>query len=107
MSAATPCAASDFSMPTWIAPKLPPPANTKAVLTWLAASDADTVSSPRVMASTRRWAGYSNGSGRRASGQTLDVVPADAGIQNDKRAWVHRAVAPAHNNSILWVWAPA
>src|SRR5262245_16912823 len=41
-----PCAASDCSMPTWIAPKLPPPANTKAVLVALAVSDADTASSP-------------------------------------------------------------
>src|ERR1043165_6197211 len=31
MSAAMPCVASECSMPTWTAPKLPPPANTKAV----------------------------------------------------------------------------
>src|ERR1700726_3817873 len=31
MSAAIPQAASDRSMPTWTAPKLPPPAKTKAV----------------------------------------------------------------------------
>src|SRR6516165_1996298 len=31
MSAVTPCATSDCSMPTWIAPKLPPPARTNAV----------------------------------------------------------------------------
>src|SRR5262245_39490266 len=46
MSAVMPWAASDCSMPTWIAPKLPPPARTNAVLTGLAASDADTASSP-------------------------------------------------------------
>src|SRR4029453_13744198 len=45
MSAEMPWAASDCSMPTWIAPKLPPPANTKAVLAGLLSPDADKASS--------------------------------------------------------------
>src|SRR6266550_8644450 len=35
MSATMPCVASECSMPTWMAPKLPPPAKTNAVFLWL------------------------------------------------------------------------
>src|SRR5262245_46923347 len=83
-------------MPTWIAPKLPPPANTKAVLVALPASDADTASS---LAASRVRAGvvgiYSSGGGRQASGQTFDVVPAKAGSHTHRRKLSRRTVAPA------------
>src|ERR1700722_14814368 len=39
-----PWAASECIMPTWMAPKLPPPANTRAVLAGPAWSDRDKVS---------------------------------------------------------------
>src|ERR1700722_3943917 len=48
MSAEIPCAASECIMPTWMAPKLPPPANTKAVLAALVAgaTESDTDKAP-------------------------------------------------------------
>ena len=46
MSAAMPWAASECSMPTWMAPKLPPPANTKAVFDGPISSRTDTHTLP-------------------------------------------------------------
>src|SRR3954465_13055960 len=34
ISATTPCLTSECSMPTWMAPRLPPPAKTNAVFGW-------------------------------------------------------------------------
>ena len=41
MSAFKPCATSARSMPTWTAPKLPPPANTSAVFGLPASAEGD------------------------------------------------------------------
>src|ERR1700722_19846787 len=56
MSAEIPCAASECIMPTWMAPKLPPPANTKAVLAALGAgaTESDT-DKPRPLPHSARW----------------------------------------------------
>src|SRR6516225_10450723 len=54
MSALTPCLASECIMPTWIAPKLPPPASTRAVVARPECSGiAKAVTSPRSGASQR------------------------------------------------------
>ena len=71
MSAEIPFAASECIMPTWMAPKLPPPAKTKAVLRGPAGLDPDKVcSAPGIDAV----AGSHAISGRAYSSRETDCI---------------------------------
>src|SRR6476646_2647689 len=97
-------------MPTWMAPKLPPPANTKAVLAGAAWSDIDKVLlAPAVDALTKNHARFGCDYSSRRAGYTINngccgtivirrlpnVVPAKAGTHNHQCALLRRAAAPA------------